>query len=71
VDATGHVSAVTAAVKADITALGIPAQDTNTTYSVATQTTSGLMSSTDKAKLDGLVEATTSDIDKIIAGTFS
>lgn len=34
VDATGHVSAVTAVVKADITALGIPASDTNTTYSV-------------------------------------
>lgn len=33
VDATGHVSAVTAVVKADITALGIPASDTNTTYS--------------------------------------
>lgn len=32
VDATGHVSAVTAVTKADITALGIPAQDTNTTY---------------------------------------
>lgn len=31
VDATGHVSAATAAAKADITALGIPAQDT--TYS--------------------------------------
>jgi hypothetical protein len=33
VDATGHVSAVTAVAKADITALGIPASDTNTTYS--------------------------------------
>ena len=31
-DATGHVSAVAAVVKTDITALGIPAQDTNTTY---------------------------------------
>ena len=34
VDAKGHVSAVTAVAKADITALGIPGQDTNTTYSV-------------------------------------
>lgn len=32
VDATGHVSAVTAVTKSDITALGIPGQDTNTTY---------------------------------------
>ena len=30
VDATGHVSAVTAVSKSDITALGIPASDTNT-----------------------------------------
>ena len=29
----GHVTAVTAVTKADITALGIPAQDTNTVYS--------------------------------------
>ena len=33
VDATGHISAVTAVTKEDITELGIPAQDTNTTYS--------------------------------------
>lgn len=33
VDSTGHVSAVSAVTKSDITALGIPAQDTNTTYS--------------------------------------
>lgn len=32
VDAKGHVSAVTAVSKADITALGIPGQDTNTVY---------------------------------------
>lgn len=34
VDGTGHVSGVTAVTKDDITALGIPGQDTNTTYSV-------------------------------------
>lgn len=34
VDAKGHISAVAAVAKADITALGIPSQDTNTTYSV-------------------------------------
>ena len=32
VDSTGHVSSVTAVTKADITALGIPASDTNTHY---------------------------------------
>lgn len=31
-DATSHVNSVTAVTKADITALGIPAQDNNTTY---------------------------------------
>lgn len=32
VDATGHISAATAVTKSDITALGIPGQDTNTVY---------------------------------------
>lgn len=85
----GHVSAVKAVTKGDITALGIPGQDTtysvfagsssglvpsvgasdagkflkadgtwatpaNTTYNVATQSSNGLMSSTDKTKLDGI-----------------
>lgn len=54
IDATGHVSAATAVSKSDITALGIPGQDTNTTYSVATTDADGLMSSEDKAKLDGI-----------------
>ena len=35
VDNLGHVSAATAVAKADITALGIPASDTNTTYAFA------------------------------------
>lgn len=52
VDGTGHVSATTAVSKSDITALGIPAQDT--TYSTATQSDNGLMSSGDKTKLDGI-----------------
>lgn len=34
-DSTSHVASVTAVTKADITALGIPAQDTNTTYTFA------------------------------------
>lgn len=53
VDSTGHVSAATAVAKADITGLGIPAQDT--TYSAATQSAAGLMPAADKAKVDGLL----------------
>ena len=52
IDTQGHVSATTAVAKADITALGIPAQDT--TYSVATTSANGLMSSTDKTRIDDL-----------------
>lgn len=48
----GHVSAAEEVAKADITALGIPAQDT--TYPVASSTVDGLMSSEDKTKLDSL-----------------
>lgn len=52
IDATGHVSAVTAVTKADITGLGIPAQDT--TYPPATESANGLMSSADKKKLNAI-----------------
>ena len=55
IDAQGHITAATAVAKADITGLGIPAQDT--TYSVATQSANGLLSSTDKKKLDGITES--------------
>lgn len=51
-DSTSHVASVTAVAKSDITALGIPGQDT--TYGNATQSTSGLMSADDKTKLDGI-----------------
>ena len=51
VDGTGHVSAATAVTKADITALGIPGQDTNTTYSNMTGAT------TSAAGKSGLVPA--------------
>lgn len=54
VDAEGHVIAVKAVEKGDITALGIPGQDT--TYVVATQSADGLMSAADKTKLDGIEE---------------
>lgn len=46
--------------KSDITALGIPGSDT--TYGTATQSTSGLMSNSDKKKLDGLQQVTKQDI---------
>ena len=51
-NAEGHVTGATAVAKSDITALGIPAQDT--TYNAATQSANGLMSAEDKAKLDGI-----------------
>lgn len=52
VDSEGHVSAATAVQKSDITALGIPSE--NTTYAAATTSANGLMTSTDKSKLDGI-----------------
>ena len=48
----GHVTGVAEVTKEDITALGIPAQDTNTTYTAATTQKDGLMSKTDKQKVD-------------------
>ncbi len=45
----GKTGAIT---KADIVALGIPSQDT--TYGVVTTSINGLMSATDKSKLDGI-----------------
>lgn len=50
VDESGHVSAVNQVSKADITALGIPS--TNTTYSAVTASDNGLMTASDKKKLD-------------------
>lgn len=49
VDAQGHVSNVSAVQKADITKLGIPAQDT--TYNDATESASGLMPASAVTKL--------------------
>lgn len=57
VDGEGHVKTGAAVTKADITALGIPAQDT--TYAPATQAANGLMSAADKTKLDGLSDGAT------------
>ena len=53
-DACGHVVETVPVKKEDITALGIPAQDTNTTYGPATTTSAGLMSGEDKEKLNGI-----------------
>lgn len=39
----GHVTKVTGVTKSDITALGIPGQDTNTTYNIATASVAGLV----------------------------
>ena len=61
VDEQGHVTAAAPVTKADITGLGIPAQDT--TYDEATTTKAGLMSAADKTKLDGM----NTTIDKAIA----
>lgn len=61
VDEQGHVTAAAPVTKADITGLGIPAQDT--TYDEATTAKAGLMSAADKTKLDGM----DTTIDKAIA----
>lgn len=65
VDGTGHVSAATAVAKADITGLGIPGSDTNTTYDLAASksktngnvtidlTAGGSSSGTDSVKIKG------------------
>lgn len=52
VNNTGHVSAATEVGKDDITALGIPAQDT--TYTAASQVKMGLLTAANKTKLDGI-----------------
>ena len=49
----GKTGAIT---KADIVALGIPGKDTNTTYSLASQSRSGLMSASDKKSLEMIKE---------------
>ena len=54
IDGSGHITAVTEVAKTDITALGIPGQDT--TYVVATSALDGLLSKEDKAKLDNIAE---------------
>lgn len=68
VDATGHVSAVAAVTKGDITALGIPGQDT--TYPEATTAKAGLMAAADKSKLDGMTIATDAEVSEMLTEVF-
>lgn len=69
VDATGHVSAAAAVTKDDITELGIPGSDTR--YGNATASSAGLMSAADKAKLDGMVPATDTEVTAMLDEVFA
>ena len=69
VDGEGHVSAAEAVAKADITALGIPAQDTTYT-DVTAGGASGLMSGADKTKLDGLIVAEDTEVTEMLNEVF-
>lgn len=68
VDALGHVTATTKVTKNDITALGIPGQDT--TYPEATTAKAGLMSAADKSKLDGMTIATDTEVTEMLTEVF-
>lgn len=70
VDAEGHVSATEAVAKTDITALGIPAQDTTYT-DVTASGASGLMSGADKTKLDGLIVAEDTEVTEMLNEVFA
>lgn len=65
----GHVASVAAVAKSDITALGIPASDT--TYSDATTSASGLMSASDKTKLNGIETGATANTGTITGITMN
>lgn len=68
VDALGHVTATTKVTKNDITALGIPGQDT--TYPEVTTAKAGLMSAADKSKLDGMTIATDAEVSEMLTEVF-
>lgn len=65
-DADGHITAVVKVAKEDILGLGIPGQDT--TYEVVSSESNGLMSSTDKDKLDGMTIATDGEVTEVLNG---
>ena len=68
VDSLGHVIAVSAVQKSDITALGIPSS--NTTYALASASSNGLMSSTQYSKLSGIESgANKTTVDSTLSGT--
>ena len=67
-DNQGHVTAVTAVTKEDITGLGIPGQDT--TYQKATAEADGLMSKEHFAKLEGMVVATDGEVTEMLNEVF-
>lgn len=62
VDAQGHVSATSPVTKSDITALGIPGQDTNTTYTLGSFGITATAAEINK--LDGLT-ATTAELNYV------
>ena len=68
VDSLGHVIAVSAVQKSDITGLGIPGSDT--TYSLASAYNNGLMSSDQYSKLSGIESgANKTTVDSTLSGT--
>lgn len=69
VDSQGHVTNAEAVTKEDITGLGIPEQDT--TYGEATQDAAGLMSASDKKKIDGMAIADDSEVTEMLNEVFT
>lgn len=68
VDSLGHVIAVSAVQKSDITNLGIP--DSDTTYDLASDYSNGLMSPAQYSKLYGIEsEANKTTVDSTLSGT--
>ena len=68
VDSLGHVIAVSAVQKSDITGLGIPGSDT--TYSLASAYKNGLMSPAQYSKLSGIESgANKTTVDDALSGT--
>ena len=68
VDSLGHVTAVSAVQKSDITRLGIPNSDT--TYDLASDYSNGLMSADQYTKLKGIASgANKTTVDSTLSGT--
>ena len=68
VDSLGHVIAVSAVQKSDITNLGIPSS--NTTYGLASASSNGLMSPAQYSKLSGIEsEANKTTVDAALSGS--